>query len=85
MPESTPAGKGDGWQPPLSTQEQDIEAINGREELLLCAHAVARRIEERVRQAMARAGHAEGRGDPRPRVLPESPARAGYDDANCCR
>jgi hypothetical protein len=42
----------DGWQPALSTQEQDIEAINGREELLLRAHAVARRIEERVREAM---------------------------------
>ena len=52
MPERTQAGEGDGWPPPLSTQEQDIEAINGREELLLRAHAVARRIEERVRKAM---------------------------------
>jgi hypothetical protein len=42
-----------------------IEVINLREQLLLQARAVARRVEERVRTLMHKHGLSTGRGRPR--------------------
>jgi len=45
-----------GQHPPLPTQEQEIESVNAREELLLRARGLARRIRERVWKAMGEEG-----------------------------
>jgi hypothetical protein len=45
-----------GHHPLLPTQEQEIEAVNDREELLLRAKGLARRIRDRVWIALGREG-----------------------------
>jgi hypothetical protein len=52
-----------GKPPPLPTEEEEIRAVNTREELLLRARGIVRRIQERVWRAM---GHEPPQGPHKP-------------------